>query len=306
MERDTRNQLRRLAESQRGLFSAAQAAQLGVSHAALCRAASAGYLRRSRHGVYAMGGLPVSRWEPMVAAALSAGPQSVISHSTAASAHRLYGANPIPSVIELTVPPTVRRRLDNVIVHRRRPLVEGEWVTKYGARMTSAARTLVDLAGRLELPVLERTLDEGLLQRALALTDVRRSLDGAPANLAGRGALEDLLALRMEGPTADSALEIKVFHVLRELAPFEAHYQVDIGRRTYLLDAAWPHRRVAAEIVGRSHRVVSRSAFDRERRKLNDLVAAGWRIAHLTAAMSPDEMIDAVQALLRPGVPEAG
>jgi len=42
----------------------------------------------------------------------------------------------------------------------------------------------------------------------------------------------------------------------------------------------------------------SRSAFDRERRKLNALVTAGWRIAHLTAAMSADEMVATVRALL--------
>ena len=97
MEREIRNQLRRLAAKPAGLFSAAQAAQLGVSYNWLSRAVSQGHLRRSRHGVYVIAGTPASRWEPMVAAALSAGPEAVVSHSTAASAHRLLCAGPIPS-----------------------------------------------------------------------------------------------------------------------------------------------------------------------------------------------------------------
>ena len=73
-----------------------------------------------------------------------------------------------------------------------------------------------------------------------------------------------------------------------------------LGGRVYVIDAAWPEYRVAAEVVGRAHRVASRSAFDRERRKLNELGAFGWRIAHLTAVMSAEEMIGAVRSLLGP------
>jgi hypothetical protein len=51
-------------------------------------------------------------------------------------------------------------------------------------------------------------------------------------------------------------------------------------------------------VLGRAHRVVSLSAFERGRRKLNALGAAGWQIAHLTAAMSAAEMVAAVKALL--------
>jgi hypothetical protein len=85
---------------------------------------------------------------------------------------------------------------------------------------------------------------------------------------------------------------------LRALSPFQAHFVLSVGKAVYVIDAAWPDKRVGAEIVGRAHRVASRSAFDRERRKLNDLASVGWRIAHLTSAMSPTEMIAAVKRLL--------
>jgi len=100
-----------------------------------------------------------------------------------------------------------------------------------------------------------------------------------------------------------------VFRALEPLMPFEVHFNVVLGGRVYVIDAAWPEDRVGAEVVGRAHRVASRSAFDRERRKLNELGASGWKIAHLTAVMSAEEMIAAVSSLLRctpsPPVPVA-
>jgi Transcriptional regulator, AbiEi antitoxin len=85
---------------------------------------------------------------------------------------------------------------------------------------------------------------------------------------------------------------------LGALRPFEVHFSVVIGGNVYVLDAAWPALRVGAEIVGRSHRLASLTAFERERRKLNALSGDGWKIAHLTAGMSPAEMVDAVRAFL--------
>ena len=93
-------------------------------------------------------------------------------------------------------------------------------------------------------------------------------------------------------------LEARAFEALRPLSPFKAHFPLSIGQAVYIIDVAWPNRRVGAEIVGRAHRVASRTAFDRERRKLNDLAAAGWRIAHLTSVMSGNEMVEAVRRLL--------
>jgi hypothetical protein len=300
MDRDTQLGLRRLAEGQRGLFSAAQAAQFGIGYPWLCRAVARGDLRRSRAGVYAVRGTPLSRWEPMLAAALAIGPRAVISHASAACAYRLHGSGPVPSTVEISVPRGTRPELSGVTIHWRASLPKEDLSVKHGALITTPARTFIDLAGRLEPGLLAHTLDEGLLQRRWTKLELVQCLERAPSNLAGRRELRRLFALRMEGPIADSALEVKVFAALTALAPLRAHYVTSVGSKTYVIDAAWPGQRVGAEIVGRAHRVASRSAFDRERRKLNELTAAGWRIAHLTAAMSTEEMVGAVRALLGP------
>jgi Transcriptional regulator, AbiEi antitoxin len=304
MNRDTRLALHQLAQAQKGLFSAAQAARLSIDYDALRRGVIGGYLRRARPGVYAISGGRPSRWEPMVAAALSVGPEAVISHSTAACTHRLWCAPPVPAVIELTVPRGSGVELSDVVVHRRRDLSALDVIDRHGVKVTSAARTLLDVAGALTLPVLERTLDEGLLARLWSADEIADCIARSPVNAAGRGRLVGLLEERADQPTADSVLESKAYLALRPLEPYEPHYVVTVGRSTYVLDAAWPAQRVAAEVVGRRYRVASRSTFDRERRKLNALAGAGWKVAHLTASMTPDQMVRAVSDLL--GIPKDG
>jgi predicted transcriptional regulator of viral defense system len=296
MEHEARTALCRLAEGQCGLFSAAQAAQLGISRAQLSRAASHGYLRRSRSGVYAFVGTPASILEPLVAAALAIGPDAVISHTAAACVHNLYGAAARVRAPELTVPRHQNPRPLGVVIHRSGPLVAADLIVKHGVHVTSPARTIVDLAGRYELATLERVLDEALINRCLSIADLNRSAQRAP-QAPGMSRVSQLLAIRAEGPMADSILESRIFRALRPLSPFRAHFRVTIGHSVFVIDAAWPHLRVGAEIVGRSHRAASRSAFDQERRKLNALASAGWRIAHLTSAMPSSEMLEAVRRL---------
>jgi very-short-patch-repair endonuclease len=307
MDRQTRTDLHRLAESQRGLFSAAQAARLGISYSSLSRFVHQHHMRRVRRGVYALPGRNPSRWEEMIAAALIGGPESVISHSTAASAHGLFCAAPVPSGVELTVPRSFSGRLAGVRLHRRDFPGPEDLETRYGVQLTTATRTLVDMAPRLERRLLERTLDEGMLQRLWTADDIMACVSRAPANLAHRRELRRLLGLRAEEPEADTHLELRAFRAMAPLGPFETHYLVTVAGLTYVLDAAWPEQRVGVEVDGRAHRVVSRGAFDRERRKLNALAAARWRVAHLTAAMSDDEMVEAVRSLLLTvKLPDAG
>lgn len=306
MNREARLALHHLAEAQKGLFSAAQAAQLSIDYRTLSRAVAHGYVRRSRPGVYAISGGRPSKWEPMLAAALSVGPSAVVSHSTAACVHRLWCAPPLPDLIEITVPPPSATRLSGTVVHRRAQLPEVDIVDKHGIKVTSAPRTLVDLAARLSPEVLARTIDEGFLERYWDVHELLACLGRAAENTPGRRQLGRLLHERLDRPVPDSHLEIKMYQALRPLEPYEPHYQVNVGRSTYVLDAAWPARRVAAEIVGRRPRAVSKSTFDRERRKLNALAAAGWRVAHLPSAMSPTEVVGTVRALLELAAREAG
>jgi hypothetical protein len=296
MGSEVRTALWQMAERQRGLFSTAQAARLGIDHHQLSWATRNGDLRRVRLGVYAVRGVPLSAWEDVLAAALAAGPGAAISHSSAAAVPGLYCATSGPP--ELTLPSGSQRRLAAVVTHRRLDLSPEDLVQRHGVQVTSPARTLVDMAGRLTPAVLERTLDEGLLGRRFRIADLLACLARSAPNTPGRAGLERLLDRRRDAPSADSALEALAFEALKPLAPFRTHFVTTAGTASHVIDVAWPDERVGAEVTGRAHRVVSLSAFDREWRKLNALGAAGWQIAHLTAAMTAGEMVAAVKALM--------
>ena len=296
MDKATRTALSSMAAAQRGLFSVAQAKEIGVSNAQLMRWRAAGQLKRVRRGVYVVVGAPSSQWDQIVGAALAVGPGAVVSHASAAAVHRFpYGA---VGTLEVTLPRDAYSRPPGVVVHRTSDLMPEDIVRKHGLAITSGSRTLIDLAGRLGPAVLEKLLDEGLIERRWTVKEVCECLSRARPNTPGRPHLERLLRLRADDRFADSVLEAKAFRALAPLRPFEVHLTVEIGAAVYVLDAAWPMYKVGAEVIGRAHRAASRSAFDRERRKLNSLMAAGWRLAHLTAAMSPAEMVSSVRALL--------
>jgi Transcriptional regulator, AbiEi antitoxin len=296
MDKPTRAALGEVAAHQRGLFSVAQAKQIGVTNAQLLRAEAAGQFRRVRRGVYAPTGAPPSRWDDIVSAVLVAGNGAVVSHASAAAVHRFeYGGT---GVVELTVGRGSYVRPPGVVVHRVSDLAPEDIVRGRGVAVTSPSRTLVDLAGRLGPVLTERLVDEGLIARRWTVAQLQECLSRARRNTTGRDFLERLLRQRGGGPNADSVLEANAFRALAPLRPFEVHFAVAIGSRVYVIDVAWPERKMGAEIVGRAHRLASLSAFDRERRKLNALGLDGWRICHLTAAMSPEEMVLAVRAML--------
>jgi hypothetical protein len=156
-----------------------------------------------------MAGIALSPWEQIVAAALAAGPDAVVSHASAAAVHRFeYG--PL-ALVELTLPRQVYSRPPGVIVHRSTDLAAEDIVARNGVLVTSASRTLVDLAGRLGPCLTEKVLDEGLIERRWTVERLQDCLTRARQNVPGRDKLRELLALRAEEPNADSALETRVF-----------------------------------------------------------------------------------------------
>jgi len=296
MDKATRAALSDIAARQLGLFSVTQAKQIGANNAQLMRAEGAGQLRRVRRGVYAAAGVPPTRWEPIVAAALAAGPEAVVSHGSAAAVHGFeYGR---ADRVELTFARRSGARLPGVVVHRCGNLKPDDVIRKRGVLVTSPCRTLVDISGRLGPLLTEKLLDEGLIARRWTVPQLHECFSRARPNNPGREFLARLLRARGGDVSSDSVLEAGAFRALAPLAPFEVHFSVVLGARVYVLDAAWPDCKIGAEIVGLSHRLASLSAFDRERRKLNALAVAGWKICHLTAAMSPAEMVMAVRLML--------
>lgn len=290
---------------------------LGLTRRRVERLSREGWLREVRRGVLLVGGGRPSEWQEVVAAAMVAGPCGAVSHSTAARIHRFAGvagsrvgavagagatagtaaAAGALGAVELTVPVRANPRLAGCILHRVRDLDEKDVVMWREVRVTTPTRTLIDMAPRLPVAVIEKTVDEGLIARLWDEADLVAAVAGAGGR-PGVGKLRRVMAPRSGASGVDSHLEQTVTRALRSLGPFETGYEVIVEGRLYILDIAWPAYKVAAECDGWTVRGRSRSKFDHDRRKDNDLASQGWIVVHLTSAMSEDEMRTAVVRVL--------
>jgi len=149
-----------------------------------------------------------------------------------------------------------------------------------GMPVTSAARTVIDMAGSLDdeglLAMVESGFDKGLY-RAPFLSRRLDQLGGK--GRAGAGRLRRLLEEREEGAAAlQYRLEVKTWRLFTKhcLRP-QRQYPVKVDGKQYYLDFAWPEHRVAVECEGFDPHG-RRQAFVRDRDRLADLVALDWRI----------------------------
>lgn len=155
--RDLRRRLFNLAAQQGGYFSAAQAKSLGYSYQAQAHHVSAGNWHRIDRGLFHL-----AEWVPELHDDLrrwtvwSKG-RAVVSHETALSVH---GVGEFESArVHLSVPPRFSMADDAVVLHHAN-LPDGDVVQHTGFRVTTAARTLVDVAATRP--------DEDQLARAIA------------------------------------------------------------------------------------------------------------------------------------------
>jgi predicted transcriptional regulator of viral defense system len=135
------------ASEQAGYFTAAQARAAGYSWPLLSYHAKHGRFVRVARGVYRLRDYPSSPRQELFAGWLRLAPVAAISHESALELLAL--SDVVPSSIHLTVPRARRRlaRQPGVLTHTTtRPLGAADIFTREGLRMTTPARTIVDVA----------------------------------------------------------------------------------------------------------------------------------------------------------------
>lgn len=148
--------LEQLARQQRGHLTRQQAVAAGLTLAQVRVRLERGDWQPRYPRVYRLAGAPDSWEADVVACLLAAGPEAVVSHGSAA---RLLGLTRPRRIarVELTVPYGARtkpgRRNDLPLtralrVHRTRELGAGDLVRVDGLPVTTAVRTMIDLAAR--------------------------------------------------------------------------------------------------------------------------------------------------------------
>jgi len=201
--------LAQLAKRQLGVVSLEQLYGLGFTYDRIRTLVRRGWLHPLYRNVYAVGHLALVPRAYLLAALLSVGSSSFLSHRTAAA---VWGLRPINThEIDVTVPGAgVRPRCDGLKVHRTRQVEDVR--TNGHLRVSAPVRMLVELAPRETPAELERLVTEAVRRRLLR-PELRSGLADLEAALAryerrpGVGRLRAALASYRRTEDRGSALE---------------------------------------------------------------------------------------------------
>lgn len=263
-----------LAPRQHGVVTRGQLLAAGVRGGQVDRRLEAGRLRAIHRGVYVTGPVVAPRAREM-AACLACGPSAVVSHASAAALWRLLPAT-TSAPVDITIRQGYHKR-PGIRIHRVRLLRSDETTTLDGIPLTTAARTLYDLAGSVDGRALERALAEALALRLTTLPKVREVLK----RHRGRRGARSLAAVIGSGRSAltRSEAERRFLDLVREAKLDEPEVNVSVAG--YEVDVVWRTERLVVEIDGRAFHA-SPAAFERDRLRDAALAAAGYRVVRVT------------------------
>ena len=284
--------LRALLRKQHGLVTSAQAPPDALRYRA-----KTGELERVLPRVYRSPLFAASPEQRALAAVLWAGDGALASHLTAVV---LYGFGAMAEKPHVWVPADRAPSSTRVIVHRG-VVAKNDRRLRAGVPITSPARTILDAAGMLDGEDLEALVEDFLHRGLTTPMSIDRCLTAnGGKGRAGSGRLRALLADR-DPKALESRLEVKVWRMLRRhgLRPARQH-EVHIGGALYKLDFAWPALKVAVEAEGFAVHGDHR-AFVPDRRRLADLVAAGWSVIPVTwhdCTHAPEAFVAKIKSVL--------
>lgn len=284
-----------LAARQAGAVSRTQLLGLGLSDPAIHRRTKNGRLRPVLPGVYVTPGAPDTPTQRRWIAHLAVGPSSVLSFETGARIHRLSTvARTGPTV--LTVAHSGWQRLPGVRVHQISDLAPADIECRHGLPVTSARRTIVDLAAIWRMGRLGLVLDDADAAGTAKYTDVGACLRSVARR--GKPGVRKLTVLLDErGPgevPPASVLERDFFRLVDRFSlpvPVRQYPMPRDDGALGLVDAAWADRKLIVEVDGRRwHQRIADMKRDRDR----DLKAAGsgWQVVrplHEHVVGAPEE-----------------
>lgn len=168
--------------------------------------------------------------------------------------------------------------------------------------MTAVPRTLLDLAAAVRFDWLEKMVERA---EELGLFDLRAVEDLLARTVGhhGHGRLRRAIALYQPSSFTRSGLEKRFLELV--LAAGLPQPRTNYVEHGFELDCYWPEHRFAVELdVFETHG--TRAAFERDRKRQEDLLLAGIAMTRVTGPRlecEPDEVIDRVARLLSARAP---
>jgi very-short-patch-repair endonuclease len=269
-------QLERLAARQYGLITRRQAREY-ISEDMIARRLASHAWEIVHRAVYRLAAVPVTWRQRVLAATLWAGRGTLASHRCAAVLWGLDGV--VRGPIEITVDRSLQSREADLLVHRSAVRIPADQAVRYGIPVTSATRTIIDLAGVVDGDILELALEDALRRHLTSVATLRWRLEGM-AGPGRRGArrLRPLLEER-RGRPLESALEVRFEQLLRRHGlPLPERQRVVGSRR---VDFLYPIFGLVVEVMGWRYHGGRRSWADDVRRR-RELSGRGLTVVEYT------------------------
>lgn len=291
---------RRLAtilRRQRGVVSTVQLRSCGLSSAGISARRAGSRLFHVLRGVYSTSPhLDERAWLWAAVLAID-GERAVVSHWTAAWAHQMRERR--PGLLHVTVPGGGRPGVAGVVVHRSRSLRPTDVVLVDGIRVTSPARTVLDLGAHESDAELLRTIREGEFRGALGVGAVRDAVVGRHGH-PGVSRVRRVDPATAEAGLRQTPLEDELAPVLEDLGvPGLERQQWVTGSsgQRYRADFTYSDVRLAVEGDGRAAHERA-AAFEADRARDADLGAVGWqtlRFTRIQVLQAPRRVADLVR-----------
>jgi very-short-patch-repair endonuclease len=217
----------------------------------------------------------------------------LVSHQSAAT---LWGfASASEGEVQVTVVGGNRRSRRDVQVHRTRRLDRRDARFVRGIPITSPARTLIDFASEASSDELERAIAEGYALRLVT----EHEIEGAIERAAYRPGVAALRAeLRREaGPRFTRREgERRMLKLIRDaqLSPPLTNAKV----AGFEVDFLWPDRKLIVEFDSYQFHG-HRAAFERDRRRDQAHIAAGYTVIRVTWRQLTEEPLTVVATIAR-------
>jgi G:T-mismatch repair DNA endonuclease (very short patch repair protein) len=290
-----------LAERQHGLVTRAQVRALGGTDKMIAGRCGNGRWEPLGDQVLRLRGGSRSWRQELLAAVLDAGPRAVATGRAAGALWQIPGFSMKRPEVLVKRPSDHRPSLG--ALHETRSLPDHHRSTVDGIPVVTVARLLVELAATESARRLERAVDNacaagivspGALASAVAELCVRGRKGSATIR-----SLSDGIGSTGYVPPA-SELEARFRDLVRHAGLPEPVRQVDAGGERWIgrVDVLFPEARLVVELDGRRWHD-TRLAIESDRRRDNELVAAGWRVVRVTWRALVDDPAAVVQLVRR-------
>lgn len=261
-----------VATRQLGYITRQQLLRLGLTPSGIDHRLRAGRLIRVYAGVYAVGAVPTLPIPRAAAAVLACGAGAALSHFSALCLWGWHKTWDVP--YHVTVRSNHTR--PGIRVHRSTALAREDVRRHLGIRVTSPARTVLDVAPRLSGPALRRVVREARLSRYMRQSELADVVARFPRH-PGAARLKPFI----EAPSGPTRSEFEDAFLVFCHDHGLPRPRTNVRIAGHLVDAVFDAERLIVELDGYEFHG-GRDSFETDRDRDADTLAAGHATVRIT------------------------